>query len=449
MHLNPRIGGFRLSGGSRLIVSLSLAVLIGLGGCGSPVHSTTLGSAGSPDQSMSAASPRSTLSSGSPSYATPALTTEGTVTASPSGLARQQAQPPLCPATATAPDVHSNGKLDGNPQALRLCSLGVKDQSTAGVVVGQESARTLAELLDSEPTASSGAMRCEKITTDILLRFDYRNGSTVDVRFFPSVCPWTVAFVAGQARLVDRVITNTITGWATGNDQVQPGRAAPVVQGATLNQAIQIAARSGVTLGFDGEEIDSSLPDGSILLQDTPVGYRTSANQLGVVLAFHQHPACNVKELALQFGGVQGIGGGAIGGPIFMRDVGSQPCLFQGPIKVVGVDRAGKPDTNTVTLSIDPNIILTPAAKPLPPQLSPPFGEVVAVLGLEAYPDGTLAGSNQMCQKHQFAPAFWRLTLASGSAKVANSDTWSLDPRNPSLITCNDGLDTFGSIDAE
>jgi len=205
----------------------------------------------------------------------------------------------------------------------------------------------------------------------------------------------------------------------------------------------------GLSVQFEGEEIDPHVSADVVLLQNPLAGEgRVFGKEIDVVMSAHVAPACSSGELTLNYYG-GGLGMGNDFGTIFIRDVGPKPCLLQGPIGIVGTDAGGKDVTHHLSYPVAPGLVLSSRAQRVPVGEEPPVGEVVGELGLSAdYRDGPYPPS-YLCGDHEVIPRFWRLSFPSGTVTLRNASTGNGYPLVPSLITCNGDLNPGGTVAAE
>ena len=151
-------------------------------------------------------------------------------------------------------------------------------------------------------------------------------------------------------------------------------------------------------------------------------------------------PACRTAVLALDYYS-GGPATGNDGGIIRVRNTGTSPCELRGPVKLIGSDSGGVPDTQSLTYDVVAHLVLTAQAARVPVGQSPPAGEVVALIELAAeYRDDPTA-PNGLCSANRVIPAQWHLVFAD--AAVRRAPNVGGDPGYPefaSLITCRGQL---------
>lgn len=347
-------------------------------------------------------------------------------------------------------EIGSGRPLPQNPTGVQLCAFSnggpTKRRPLSGVLLGSGPAAALATLLDNGPPAGPLATQCAARPADALLRFSYPATADIDAWFVEYGCPNGVAYFEHQARILDRALTSFVV--ATAGAYGLSGAPAPDLFAKAPTEAARAAQKAGFTLQFSGEEIDPSMPNGSVLLQYPPAGMAGIGNQIDVILAAHSSAACANSQLALDY-----FGGGASAGNDFgtieMRDVSARPCMLVGPITVTGLDRNGHPDTQTITYAVDQSLILTASAatrvggQPVPP------GETVADLMLAAEYRDDPTSPDGLCSQHQVVPATWRLVFPDGTRTVANASAGPAYPGFSSLVTCKGQLDTPEPVSAQ
>ncbi len=374
-----------------------------------------------------------------------------------------------CPASwpaLRAPAGHATSLAPG-PIAARVCSFGAKPITgsappVGGLPLGSGPAGAVVSILDASPSAPPAALRCaidntlpragasgSKSAPDALVVFFYRDGATVPLVDVSNglLCSHAVAFIPGGAQLVDPTLSLFLLGWSMDDDFYSRLDPAPDLYGQSAAAAARIAARTGATAMFGGEEFDTAVPEGVVLLQDPAAGDGDANDdrQIEVVIATHPGPPCTPNELRLEYEG-GGLGVGNDFGTIVLRDVGSTACAVTGPIGVAGLDERGRVDTTEIHDAVQAPLVLTPDAQS--PAAGPvPIAEVVAELVLVAhYRDDPVTGG--LCV-HIVVPASWRLDLPTGAMTVANASKPANHPAQvPRLMTCRGVLGVFGPVTA-
>jgi hypothetical protein len=328
---------------------------------------------------------------------------------------------------------------DGKPTAHRPIE---------GVVLTAGPASALAALIDAEPRAGTTSTSCSALgeTNSVLLHFSYQSGSGAEVEAVAHGCLQPMALVSGQTRLLDDTLSEYLI--ASGISYGLPGPGAPDLYGDDLSTATRAATKAGFTIGFGGEEIDTHQRAGAVLLQFPPAGESDIGNQIQVITAAHREPACVIGSIAAEYYG-GGAGAGNDFGSIDIRDVGAQPCLLQGPVKVVGTDAAGHPVTQAITYPVAPALVLSPHGNAIPVGGTVPLGEVVAVVQIAAEYRDDSSSPDGLCTEHQIVPALWQLIFSDGVEVVMNASDDPGYPAFSSLVTCRGELDAPTTVAAE
>jgi hypothetical protein len=309
----------------------------------------------------------------------------------------------------------------------------------SGVRLGPGPAAALTAMLNSTAVAESLTVACGSLPPSVVLRFVFADGRTADAALVTYGCPDPVLFVDGQPRLVDPAVADVLVSDALA--YLKSTGAVPDLYGDSAAQAALAATRSGYMAVLGGQVIDPNVAAGSVVLQSPPAGLGDIGNQIEVITATRNAPACGIGQLALDYEG-GGAGAGNDFGGVRIRDIGDEPCELVGPIRIVGVNRAGKPVTTRLTYTVKPNLTLSPRAAVVPPGQTPLLPEITALLGLSAeYRDlGTAADG--LCANNQIVPASWQLSFPDGTRTVANSSNDAGYPGFSSLLTCEGELNT-------
>jgi hypothetical protein len=145
---------------------------------------------------------------------------------------------------------------------------------------------------------------------------------------------------------------------------------------------------------FDGGVIDRAARTGTVIFQSLPAGLPDNGadRQVNVITAVRRSPPCAAGQLALTY-----IGGEPATdfGTLLVRDRSRHACALGGPVRVTGLNPAGRRVTSTVRFPFEGAAVLSPSAGPItrPPGGGKPGGfapgELVGVIGLQAeYRDG-------------------------------------------------------------
>jgi len=299
------------------------------------------------------------------------------------------------------------------------------------IVVRGQAASGLAALIDSAGPMTKHTRSCDRTASELpssqALVFGYRAKPTATAAIWFTTC--SLAVVAAGDRLA--VLTDPVQSdlfaltSLTAHDR---GPRTPGLIGMGMRSAAAVASRSRFELYVDGEAIARSSV-GSVIFQVLPAGIPDAGpgTQVSVILAVRSGPACTAGQLALSFsGGVAGAGN--MFGTVLVRDVSGQPCTLTGPLRLTGIDRAGRPVTRTLTFAVTGVAVLSPRTGPFsqrvifagnPTQTA--RGAFVGQLHIVAeYRD---APNGRYCSPLWVVPRSWRVVLPGGRAlAVANGD---------------------------
>jgi hypothetical protein len=270
----------------------------------------------------------------------------------------------------------------------------------------------------------------------VLMQFSFAGQPQVNVPLVSYGCAQDVAFVNGQARVIDVDISDTINAGA--GSYLMTGASVPDLFGKSITDAETTAAQAGANVDFGGQLIDPAVPAGTVVLQYPPAGAGQDgpASQIDLIIAVPAAPSCRSAQLAIDYYG-GGPGGGGDFGSIRIRDTSDQPCTLAGSVGLVGTDKAGHAVTTTVTYPIQQPVVLTANAPKLTAGQAAPLGEIAPSLTVGA----TYTDAGGVCVAREVIPATWRLRVGGGTLTVPNA---SIDPDFPQfsrLLTCGGALD--------
>jgi hypothetical protein len=148
---------------------------------------------------------------------------------------------------------------------------------------------------------------------------------------------------------------------------------------------------------------------------------------------------CTWHRLAMNYYG-GGAGMGTDFGLIRLRDIAKAPCRLAGRIGLAGLTPSGAVDTVTLIYHVPKALTLTARAARIETGREAPAAVTVASIQIEAeYRDQPHGGPIGLCTR-RVIPARWRVTLATGSATVANVDRSDPYAGFRRLLTCAGGL---------
>ncbi len=359
--------------------------------------------------------------------------------------------PAECPSTAPADAAAVLGEttqIEPDPSSVRLCGyargrpLNLKGGSRQGVVLGPGPASVVAALIAQAPPATSDERRCANEPPDVLLRFAYPGGSSVDVGLVDFDCPPRTALALGrgtvfdrhQARSIDAGLASTLAADASVYGIPRPP-ATPDLFGDDVAEASEKAHKSGFVAEFGGEEVYADFAPERVLLQFPPAGMGDIGNEVALTLSVPQSRPCTATDVALVYNGFQGVTGNLVGS-ISIWDVSHRYCRLAGPLQLAGTGPSGRAVTKAVTYSVGPGIVLSPVADPQRPGTLLPVSELVAGLSF-----ATPTAAN--CQASAvITPNEWSLSIAGGAATVAN--TGGL--HGAFTVGCNGRIGAFGPV---
>jgi hypothetical protein len=186
------------------------------------------------------------------------------------------------------------------------------------------------------------------------------------------------------------------------------------------------------------EFVDPSAPFGEVVWQ-TPLA--SSVQDRGdagaeLIVAVDRSPPCRAAELHGEYVN-GGFGTGDHFGTIVVLDAGRAPCTLAGRLALVGVDAAGRPDTNATTIPATPPLVLSPRAS----------GTTITTL----YASFIIGGG--LCRR-ETAPARWLLHVAGGTVRFPDGHAMPPDQlvygqvagRDGPFFSCFGGIGTWRGI---
>ena len=270
-----------------------------------------------------------------------------------------------------------------------------------------------------------------------LLIFRYANGQQEAVSVTDTGCSAAVLTARHRAAFLPGPANADLFAYTFATAHAR-GPRTPALVGTLASRAAAIARGRRFGIYFDGEAIDGSAPFGTVIFQSLPARTRDSGpgRQVDVIQAVSPSPVCRVSQLALSF-----LGGGAGAGNDFatlvVRDRSDRACMLAGPIRVTGLNAAGRNVTDTIGFPVAGAAVLSPHAGPITRTkrlgrlagMAP--GELAAALHLIAeYRDGPAKVDRGLCNPLWAVPATWRVVFPGGSSlAVANADRY-----NPGLV---------------
>lgn len=312
----------------------------------------------------------------------------------------------------------------------------------------------LAAVIDSAGPVTAQARRCERaaprpVFVQVLV-FAYRAGPATSAVFANSTCPPVVVTTSGESGVLPSAAADALFYYTTVTGRGK-GRPVPDLIGVSATAAQAVARRDGFSVSYDNAAIDPAVRPGTVIFQVLPPGTWNDlpSAQVEVILAVRPALACSVRQLALTYlGGESGAGNDF--GTILVRDVSDRACTLAGPLRLTGLDAAGRSVTRSVRYPVSGVAVLSPDAGPVSrPERSlgglsgvlP--GELTGILPLAAeYRDAPTQDGR--CNPFWVIPAAWRIILAGGGTlTVPNADRHDPARLVPSggLVTCRGQLD--------
>jgi len=357
------------------------------------------------------------------------------------GAQAQSICPSIIPTQLSALST-SDRSIPAHPTGAQLCSFSKRRllpfEPTNGVRVDQSTARVVARLINSASPFHRPDRTCRPLGTDngVMIRFTYVRAQPHEVALIYYGCPTPAVFGLSTRRAPSTDISNLVVSAANSFASKRGHATAPELIGDDIATAEHVATADGYSLGYGGEQIDSTFPFGAVLFQVPPAGlWSTFGDQIDVTIAVRPAPSCVVSSLVADYQGGGPENAALDVGGIDIRDVGLAPCLLRGPIAIEGVSATGAVVTNQVEAAVGPNLILTPATPPLPESIPGPLpaGEVWVSIQMSAGTENPNTG--QSCSP-QITPARWRLTIDGGTLSIENSSVDSAYPQFAGLVTC-------------
>lgn len=316
----------------------------------------------------------------------------------------------------------------------------------------------LAAVLDAAGPVSATARRCDKPRNRLpfaqVLVFGYRHDPARSAAVSYTTCSLAVITAGRHSAELAGVVSDDLFGY-TGIARRHGRHPVPDLIGRGAVMAVTAARQHRYGVTFDGLAFDRAVPVGTVLFQVPPQGAGPGSppvRQVGVVIAVRPAPRCGARQLALGYlGGEPGAGNDF--GTVLIRDISRRACRLPGPVRLTGLDKAGRPDTGAVRLAMPPVAILSPRARPVGRSPGDRLtgvrpGEAIGQLTLIAeYRDDPTGADKGICEPHWIVPASWRLTLPSGrSLTVANADRSNPGGILPSggFVTCRGEMAAAG-----
>jgi len=226
--------------------------------------------------------------------------------------------------------------------------------------------------------------------------------------------------------------------------------AIPDVVGMTLSQAERDAQPDGgVTITAETSRsvslvtVVAQTPTPGTLAAVTPTAgavCNLSPADVSVTIALPPTSRCSSAQLALTFRGTAAMTGDTFAGNFTIRDTAPVWCAVSGPIRVVGLDGAGRQVTQTVAVSVPHPFALSADTPPIAPTGLPENYIDINIM-LIAAP----TGFNGTCAA-SVTPASWQITLPGPVQLRAANLAPQGEPGNQSLITCGGALSVGGAV---
>jgi hypothetical protein len=303
-------------------------------------------------------------------------------------------RPLRCPVTVTAPAGNDARPLRPDPRSAIACLANEPPQKRfPGNAVPRVTARNLARLVARAPTATAAQIaRCRVSHRSVgtVIRFGYPDGGTQDLVERGPGCPG-VFFVGSRGYVLPGVLGGFVFSMS------MPGLSAA----STPHHVV-------------GEIVDARSGPGTVLLQAGT----------DVLVAVPPAAACAARELAVHYrAGDAGTGNDF--GTVVLRNRATTWCALGGPIRIIGLDGAGRTVTQTATAAVAAPLVLSPD------------GTLAAeILMIAGYRDDPLA-PNGLCDAHWIVPETWRLDLPDGVLAVPNAQGRVGRPiGSAGLVTC-------------
>jgi hypothetical protein len=351
---------------------------------------------------------------------------------------------PAAQASAWAGQLRAPGDLvPRRPRAATICQFGEHGKllGVGKITLDELTARGLAAVLNSAMPVSGYGRRCNRSARRDglvqLARFSYTGAPSATARITFTLCPVAVVTAGRRSGQIDS--PDAVADlWSYTSLSRGHGPATPDLIGLSAAGADALARRHGLQFGVDAAAIDSLAPPGSVIFQTPPPGQLTveSARQVGVIIAVRPAAACTPGQLAADYRFNQASVGNDFAG-VTLRDVSVRPCMLRGPLRLAGLNPAGRPVTPAISYRVAGVTALTPQT-PLAGLAKLPPGKLIAGLLVSAeYVSGAL------CGQHRPVPASWRIELPSGGTiTVPDADPGAVNKLDPSggLLTCRGEL---------
>jgi hypothetical protein len=337
----------------------------------------------------------------------------------------------------------------------RLPPSKARPTSVRRIVLRGTPAAGLAAIIDGGLALTAHAWHCDRprgrLPFSQALVFAFRNGHQVTAAISFTDCSLAIVAVRNRAAMLANPLQSDLF-FLTSVIRHPNGPRTPELVGLGIRAAAAVAARNRWSLYVDGAAIDRAVQPGTVIFQTLPAGIPNAGpgKDISLVLAVRPAPACTARQLAASYLS-GGAGAGNDFGSVEVRDDSPRPCTLTGPLRLVGIDKAGRPVTQAVTFPVAGVAVLSPAAGPVSQRIivagspqSAAHGALVAHMAVVAeYRDGPARVDHGYCEPLWIIPAAWHVTLPDGRAlTVANADR-----RNPAgfggtggLVTCRGEL---------
>jgi hypothetical protein len=172
--------------------------------------------------------------------------------------------------------------------------------------------------------------------------------------------------------------------------------------------------RDGLATDIEGQLVDSAVAANTVIIQFPPARSAIDGDTVGLLLSQKPAPACKPDQLLVKVNGIQQGGGGDFDS-FEISDTSASACTLVDQLRVVGLDAAGRSETNTLTWTPEAQFVLTADT---PPRTA--GGDSIGQTRADLLLQGAIfygPNADGSCTGLWVTPATWSIT-ASGTTRV-------------------------------
>lgn len=228
-----------------------------------------------------------------------------------------------------------------------------------------------------------------------------------------------------------------------GGDRIDPPyHSTPDVMGGRLDHAIRVQRRRHWKVHAEAEEMDSSVPFGTIVWQSPLPGalQDLDISEIAAVVAVRAAPPCRGDQLRGEYQENSPTTGNGRNGAIGLRSISRQPCSLGGVVRVVGRNRHKRPVTDSFTFRARVPIVLSRTRRGVPSLNA-------GTSAFEGSTQGNVSLPHGVTCDHLVEPATWFLTFGDHQhVSLANRDPHSALNENAAFYSCRGNV---GAVDKD